>query len=253
MGHEPSKKTANLSGSANFEPFCFIYFNYTQSNAVQMSAVDGSIPEQKIFFREIAFIQTVCPHVSGAQIQDDNMYIKKILLIVLLASASIGALGCASRPPIPAEALSSDTLIIENDLLGPSEARGFFKSIAGDDRGFTAYINGRMEGETFFLEERFEYDDGERDEKTWRLTKKNDGTYVGLREDVVGEALGYMDGPAFRLEYKVDLPKENGGFTRVGFRDVLVKLENGEIFNKATVGWRGIRAGRVELTITPVR
>lgn len=65
-------------------------------------------------------------------------------------------------------------------------------------------------GNTFTLTERFEYDDGERDHKTWVLRLAGDGQYTGTREDLVGAARGWQDGPAFRLEYDVRLPGENG-------------------------------------------
>ena len=42
-------------------------------------------------------------------------------------------------------------------------------------RGFTAYLDGVRIGNTFTLTERFEYDDGEKDHKTWVLTLGGDG------------------------------------------------------------------------------
>jgi hypothetical protein len=52
---------------------------------------------------------------------------------------------------------------------------------------------------------------------------KGDGTYTGTREDVIGEARGWQDGPAFRLEYDIRLPTDNGEpGMKVRFRDVMV-------------------------------
>ena len=79
-----------------------------------------------------------------------------------------------------------------------------------------------------------------------------DGSYTGTREDVVGEARGFDDGNAFRLEYTLDIPTDDGGSRRVGFRDVLVKLPDGTILNRANVGWWGFHVGEVELTIVRV-
>jgi hypothetical protein len=82
------------------------------------------------------------------------------------------------------------------------------------------------------------------------LTLKGDGQYAGTREDVVGEAAGWQDGKAFRLEYDVRLPGENGEpGMQVRFRDVMVKTADGVVLNRATVGKWGFQVGKVELEI----
>ncbi|MBI1250672.1 MAG: DUF3833 family protein [Alphaproteobacteria bacterium] len=157
---------------------------------------------------------------------------------------------CATAPPVPREA-GVERFVIEEDLLGRTTARGEFRAINGVRRGFSAELNGSLDGETFTLAERFAYDDGETDQKTWRLTRVGDGEYIGVREDVVGQARGYQDGAAFRLEYDVRLPDENGEPGRkVRFRDVLVETDDGVILNRATVGYWGLRVGSVDLRIT---
>jgi hypothetical protein len=154
---------------------------------------------------------------------------------------------CATRPPLPAEA-SGSTFIIERDLVGATVARGEFRTITGVRRAFTAYLNGRWDGETLTLVEDFEFDDGERGRKTWRLTPVAPGEYVGFREDVVGEARGYQDGNAFRLEYDLLLPTDDGQ-RKVRFRDVMAFGASGSVINNATVGWFGFRVGSVALLI----
>ncbi|MEM9014052.1 MAG: DUF3833 family protein [Pseudomonadota bacterium] len=168
-----------------------------------------------------------------------------------LGSMALGAAGlvlleaCASRPSSPSEIAENDTFVIERDFAGKTVGRGRFTSITGVDRGLTAYLDGTWDGQTLTLREDFEYDDGEKDQKTWVLTKQPDGTFSGVREDVVGEAVGFVDGSAFRLEYTVRLGGENG--RKVKFRDVIYKRSDGVIVNRATVGYYGIRVGRVYL------
>jgi hypothetical protein len=167
--------------------------------------------------------------------------------LVIVAALTLSA--CATRPPIPTE--TTETFVLERDLLGPTSARGEFRAINGVRRAFTARLNGSVDGDVFVLVEDFEYDDGERDRKTWRLRRVGEGRYVGTREDVVGEAVAFQDGPALRLEYDVRLPGEDGRPGRkVRFRDVLVRTENG-VLNRANVGLFGLRVARVELTIAP--
>jgi hypothetical protein len=163
--------------------------------------------------------------------------------------ASLLLTSCAGAPRLPAET-GPDAFIIERDLLGESVARGQFSAINGVNRGFTAWLEGVRDGDRFVLSERFEYDDGETDQKTWVLTLGPDGEYSGVREDVVGKARGWQDGPAFRLEYDIRLPNEKGEpGMQVRFRDVMVKLADGAILNRATIGKWGFQVGNVELTI----
>lgn len=172
-----------------------------------------------------------------------------MLGIAALSAALLFLAACATRPPLPSEA-SADAFVLEQDLLGETTARGEFRAINGVRRGFSATLNGSWDGRTMTLVEDFVYDDGERDRKTWRLERVAPGRYVGTREDVVGEAIGYQDGAAFRLEYDVRLPGEDGRPGRkVRFRDVIVNTPDGRVLNRATVGWWGLRVGSVDLTI----
>ena len=169
--------------------------------------------------------------------------------IVLVLVLSLLSGGCATAPQLPKETGAS-AFVIERDLEGSRVARGEFSAINGVRRGFIVYLEGVRSAETFTLTERFEYDDGEKDYKTWILTLKGQGKYAGTREDVVGEAIGWQDGVAFRLEYDVRLPGENDQpGMKVHFRDVMVKTANGLVLNRASVGKWGIRIGKVELAI----
>lgn len=173
------------------------------------------------------------------------MAFKHVAITLLLGAALVA---CASKPKIPETAIDK-TFVFEEALLGTTVGTGSIKTITGVDRGFTATLNGTWDGETLTLVEDFVYDDGEIDQKTWRLTRLENGEYEGTREDVVGAARGYQDGNTMRLEYLIDLPTGQGKTTRVGFRDVLAFQADGTVINNATVGYRGFRVGRVSLTI----
>jgi hypothetical protein len=171
----------------------------------------------------------------------------KVAALTLFAALTAG---CATRPPFPEHA-TDQTFLIERDLVGTSVARGEFRTITGVRRGFTAHLNGAWDGSTLTLVEDFEFDDGENDRKTWRLERTGQGRYAGTREDVVGEALGYQDGAAFRLEYDIVLPSDKGRGRTVRFRDVMAFDDHGDVLNEATIGWFGIRVGSVSLRISP--
>lgn len=166
---------------------------------------------------------------------------RAVLATLVLLSA------CAGAPRLPPET-GPAPFLIERDLEGVTIARGQFSAINGVRRGFTARLEGVRSGDTFTLKEWFEYDDGEKDQKTWVITLKGDGQYTGVREDVVGEARGWQDGNAFRLEYDIRLPDEKGKpGMQLRFRDVMVKTSEGVILNNANAAKWGFHVGRVEL------
>jgi hypothetical protein len=168
---------------------------------------------------------------------------------LLVLAAALALSGCALAPGLPNETGGS-AFVIERDLAGETTARGQFSAINGVKRGFTAHLTGTRSGHTFTLAERFEYDDGEKDQKTWVLSLLGDGKYSGAREDVVGTAKGWQDGKAFRLAYDVVLPGENGKEgLKVHFQDVMVLTAEGVVLNRASVGKFGFQVGQVELTI----
>ncbi len=171
-------------------------------------------------------------------------------LFAAFAALTVLTSACATRPSVPAERVMGEPFALERDLAGQTVGRGVFRTITGQNRAFTAYLNGVWDGETLTLEEDFVFEDGETDRKTWRLTRLPNGEWTGTREDVVGEARGFQDGDAFRLEYLIDQPTDDGGTIRLRFRDVLVRAAEGDIINRATVGYRGFRVGSVDLTIT---
>jgi hypothetical protein len=169
--------------------------------------------------------------------------------VILIASLLLA--GCAGAPAAPTDA-GAEAFVIERDLLGSTTARGEFSAINGVSRRFTAQLTGVRDGQTFRLNEKFAYEDGEKDEKTWVLTLKGDGTYSGVREDVVGKAKGWQDGRLFRLEYDVRLPDDKGEpGMQVHFQDVMAMTSKGTVVNHATVGMWGFWIGKVELTIEP--
>lgn len=172
---------------------------------------------------------------------------RSLARLAAIAALTAFATACATRPPPPAETTAAFEL--ERDLVGESVARGEFRAITGVRRPFIARLNGTWDGQALTLVEDFAFDDGERDRKTWRLTRVGPGRYTGTREDVVGEAIGFQDGNVFRLEYDVILPTENGRGRKVRFRDVLALRGDGDVVNNATVGWFGLRVGSVSLVI----
>jgi len=158
--------------------------------------------------------------------------------------------GCASQPEFAA-APPSQRLVLEEALIGRTLGEGaFVNTITGGETKFSVVIEGDWDGKVLTLVEVFTYADGSTDRKTWRLTKTGEGTYQGVREDVVGEAMVRQDGAAVRLDYHVALATGLGAI-EVRFRDLLYLNEDGTIANTAVVSKFGLRVGHVNLKMRP--
>jgi hypothetical protein len=163
-------------------------------------------------------------------------------LLLALALSWLG--GCAHPPEIALEP-AEPQLVMEEFFAGVADGEGVFvNSWTGVERRFRVVIAGSWDGRELTLVEDFDYADGEKDRKTWRLQSQGAGTFAGTREDVVGQARVSTEGSRVRLDYAVEL----GGWT-VDFSDILALRADGTLLNRATVAKWGLRVGRVELVL----
>jgi hypothetical protein len=173
-----------------------------------------------------------------------NSSLGRLRSSLLLASALSLLGGCASQPQIAVQP-AEPPLVMEEFFAGVADGEGVFvNSWTGTERRFRVVIAGFWDGKELTLVEDFDYADGEKDRKTWRLQSQGPGTFTGTREDVVGQARVWTEERRVRLEYSVKL----GGWT-VDFADVLALRSDGSLLNQATVAKWGLRIGRVELVL----
>jgi hypothetical protein len=133
---------------------------------------------------------------------------------------------------------------LERDFAGRFYAKGAFtNTLTGAQRPFTTTFNGYRHGGLFLLNERIAFEDGERQNVTWRMKKVGPGRYVGRREDVIGTADVREEGGVLRLSYDVKL----SGGTQVHFEDVIERTGEGGLLNKAVVSKFGVPVGNVEI------
>lgn len=178
-----------------------------------------------------------------------NTIVKKCLLAAQMLVIAVFISACAMPPPLTGEV--GEPFVVERDLLGKTVATGSFSAIDGTHREFVAHIDGSWDGKALTLVEDFVYADGVEERKTWVLTRLPNGEFSGIREDIVGTARGYQDDKAFRLEYTMALPNDDGTPGRkLKFRDILYNQPDGIIRNDATVGLWGFRVATVNLLIT---
>ncbi len=169
---------------------------------------------------------------------------------ILLLWSFIVLTGCSSMS-IDDFSGKEPRLVLEDYFQGKTYAWGMFEDRFGTvRRQFQVEIDGRWDGQTLTLEEYFLYDDGEKDKRTWVITKHEDGRYTGTFGEIVGEAEGQVRGNALNWVYVMDLPVGDDTW-RVKFDDWMFLQPGNVMINRAVVKKWGFELGTVTLFFTP--
>ncbi len=174
--------------------------------------------------------------------------IRRLLFVVMSVSVLLGCSGMkiedfAGRTP---------ELKLETYFAGKTRAWGIFEDrFANLRREFTVDIEGTWDGRELVLDERFDYTDGEKDRRVWRLTQTAPGIWEGRTEDAIGVAVGRAAGNAFNFRYDINL-KMGSGQMKVHFDDWMYLQPDGVLINRAYVTKWGFDVGSVTLTFRRV-
>jgi hypothetical protein len=130
---------------------------------------------------------------------------------------------------------------------GTVDGWGMFQDRSGKVvRRFTVRIDARWDGDNGTLDEHFEFADGEKQNRVWKLVRNGD-RYVGTAGDVVGEGRGAAAGNAFNLKYVLALPVD-GRVWNVDMDDWMFLIDEQTVLNRTTMSKFGLRLGEVTLS-----
>ena len=175
--------------------------------------------------------------------------IKPISLIILLFLIT----SCSNNSAMKPEDFKNKEprLIIEDYLTGNVKAWGVLQNRSGKvTRQFSADLNGTWDGKQLILKEKFNWDDGEIQNREWTITKIDEHNYEGTAGDVIGKAIGYSYGPAFKFEYVLLVPVK-GKNIKITFDDWIFKQDERVAINRATMTKFGFKVA--ELTVVFVK
>lgn len=136
---------------------------------------------------------------------------------------------------------------IEEYFAGKTRAWGIFQDRFGTlRRQFIVDIDGTWDGETLTLVEDFVYDDGETEQRIWRITRTGAHSYEGRADGVIGIAKGESYGNALNWRYDFDL-KVGDSVWNVHFDDWMFLQGDGVMINRASITKFGIELGQVTI------
>ncbi len=135
------------------------------------------------------------------------------------------------------------------DLLSYFEGRtlatGVFEGRAGEQkRRFSVEMTGSAQGSSLVLDEHFLFDNGERQQRVWTLTRGNDQSFTGTCEDAVSEASGSFGQGRADMNSTLRL-KVGNRLIAMKFADVFYDAGDGTVLNRSTVSKWGITVGQV--------
>ena len=168
-----------------------------------------------------------------------------ILILILLT-------GCSSKDMKPTDFKNQKPrLIIEEYLSGNVKAYGILQNRSGKvTRQFIADLDGKWDGKKLILDEKFNWNDGEVQNRQWQITKIDEHHYEGTAEDVVGTAKGFSYGPAFKFEYVLLVPVK-GKKIKITFDDWIFMQDERVAINRASMTKFGFKVA--ELTVMFVK
>ena len=159
----------------------------------------------------------------------------------------LGLSGCAGVAP-EAYRGQTPTLDIATYFNGPLTAWGYFADRSGEvKRRFTVNMTGVWQGNEGVLTEHFDWSDGEKSQRIWRITKLDAHRYIGRADDVKGEATGTAYGNALQWKYTLLLPVD-GKTYEVQFDDWMYLMDDSVMLNKSEMRKFGFKLGEIVIS-----
>ena len=170
--------------------------------------------------------------------------VKRILSVSLLAAATLLS-ACSADIDNYQSAMPSFDLF--GYFKGDVKAWGMVQDYTEKQtRRFQVDIVGTVKGNELTLVEDFVFDDGELDQRTWVITRLEDGTYQGKADDIVGVATGKERGNALQWRYDFEL-KMDDSTIKVSFDDWLYRQDEMHVFNLTKIKKFGVEVGTITL------
>ena len=157
-------------------------------------------------------------------------------------------LSCASDMNLKNFENETPKLVLEDYFDGKTKAWGMFHDRFGNlKRSFKVDITGTLDNDTLTLDEKFVYNDGEKESRIWSIKILGNNKYSGTADDVIGEATGISSGNALNWKYKLNL-KVKESTVAVDFDDWMFLQDDNILMNRAEVKKWGIVLGVVSIT-----
>lgn len=173
---------------------------------------------------------------------------KQLIVPAILFLMTVVVSGCSS---VKVSDYKDNTPVMTPELFfdGNLTAHGTVKNRKGVViRYFNATIKAYWRDGVGTLEEDFLFDDGEKQQRIWKLVKNPDGSYTGTAGDVVGKAKGDVSGNSMFLNYVLQVPYGNSAIN-ISIDDRMYLIDQNILINESEMTKFGFRVGEINLVI----
>lgn len=154
--------------------------------------------------------------------------------------------GCSSKT-IENYADRKDKMDLRQFFDGEIEGWGTLFDVWGiQTRSFYLHVKGSWNGNEGILDEKFDFDDGEKQTRKWNVYFENDNIFKANAGDVIGDAKGIQKGNAVNLKYILEIPYNNSTI-KLSMDDWMYKIEGVMVVNKTSMKKFGIKVGELVL------
>lgn len=169
-----------------------------------------------------------------------------LMIVILCLLTLIG--GCA-RHNIDQYQNNLPRFNPEEFFQGGLIASGVLKNRSGEvTRYFNATIDASWQDGVGTLAERFEFDDGEIQYRTWTLTPTSEMQFDATAGDVIGTGSGEVSGNALNLNYVLEITY-NGSPLQLNVDDWMWRVSEDTVINQSTLTKWGFVVGTIQLVI----
>lgn len=170
-------------------------------------------------------------------------------LVLVLCTVLLSA--CASVS-VDDYAANEPRLVAEQFFDGKLMAHGVLKDRGGKViRYFSASIDASWSDGVGTLDERFVFDDGERQTRVWTLKPSGDNNYIATAGDVIGDGKMKVAGNSLFLDYVLRIPYD-GDTLDLRIDDRMYLVSEGVLLNESIMTKFGFEVGRLMLVILKV-
>jgi hypothetical protein len=173
----------------------------------------------------------------------------KALTTLLLALSTMLLLSRCSSTSISDYSKNAPKLIPQEFFNGTLSAHGVVKDRSGKvTRYFNATINAYWKNGIGTLDEKFVFDDGEIQYRTWTLSPTTQANFKATAGDVIGIGEGKFAGNAINLHYVLAV-KYKDSTINLRVDDWMWLVDSNTVLNESTLTKFGFKVGSVQLVI----
>ena len=178
----------------------------------------------------------------------------RFFTLLMVTLMTFGLSGCFSFHKTEDYADQNPKIDIRQFFNGKLEAWGELTDFKGKvSRTFYADMEGKFDAKGGELHEVFQWNDGERQTRTWKITFKDENHFTGTADDVVGTAEGTQHGNAANMKYTLAVKRDGGSTIELSLNDWMFLAKEGQVINHIVMKKLGFKVAELNIAIRKVQ